>query len=124
MAVESTETTEPCQALGRNHAEPVQRGVEPGHVVALRREEHVAVRAVEPDLRDVQLRVQEVHDDVERAEARAEVPRPRTLHRDERVQPADVRDQRQTRVGVAVSRADAVDRALLDERKLRHGERR
>ena len=65
-----------------------------------------------------------MHDDVERAEARPEVPGAGALDGDERVQPADVGDQRQARVGVAVGGADAVDALPVDERERRHGERR
>ena len=124
VPVEPAEPAQAREALGRKHAEPVQRRVEPRHVVTLRREEHVALRVVETELRDVQLGVEEMRHDVERAEARPEVPRARPLHRDERVQPADVGDQRQRRVGAGTRRADAVDALPVDERELGHGERR
>ncbi len=124
MAVEPAEPAQPREPLRRDDAEPVQRGVQPGHVVALRREEHVAIGTVETDVGDVQLRVQEVHDDVEGAEARPEVPRACALDGDECVQPADVGDQRQRRIGVTVRRENAVDALPVDKRERRHGERR
>ena len=124
MTVEPAEAAEPRQPVGRQHAQAVERGVEAGHVMALRGEEDVAIGIVEAELGDVQLRVEEVHDDVERAEARAEMPGPGALHGDERVQPADVRDECKPRVGVAVRGADAVDAVPSDERELHHAERR
>ena len=120
MPVEATEPAKPREPLGRKHAEPVERCVQARHVMALGREEHVAVGIVETDLRDVQLAVEEVDDDVERAEARAEMPGSGTLHRDECVQPADVREKRQAFVGLAVRDANGVDVSLRDERELRH----
>ncbi len=69
-------------------------------------------------------RVEEVSDDVERAEARPEVPRACALHGDERVQPADVRDQREQRIRITVRRQNAVDALLPDERERCHDERR
>ena len=109
MPVEATESAKPCEPLGREHAEPVERRVQARHVVALGREEHVAVGIVETDLRDVQLAVEEVDDDVERTEARAEMPGSGTLHGDERVQPADVREKREACISIAVRGADAID---------------
>ena len=99
MAVEPAEPPQPREPLRREHAEPVQRRVQARHVVALRREEDVPVGIVEAELRDVQLLVEQVHDDVERAEARAEMARTGALDGDERVQPADVREQRESCVG-------------------------
>ena len=122
MPVEATEPAKPREPLGRKHAEPVERCIQTWHVVALRREEHVAVRIVETDLRDVQLAVEQVDDDVERTEARAEMPGSGTLHRDERVQPADGREKRQSFVGLAVRGANGVDVSFRDERELRHAE--
>ena len=60
MPVEPAEPAEPGEPLGREDAEPVQRRVQAGHVVALRGEEDVAVRVVEAELGDVQLRVEEM----------------------------------------------------------------
>ena len=117
VPVEAAEAPKPCQTVGRNHAEPVQRRVQARHVVALGGEEHVATRIVEADLDDVQLGVEEVSDDVERAEARPEVPRACALHGDERVQPADVCDQREQRIRITVRRPNAVDALLPDERE-------
>ena len=44
MPVEPAEPAQPREPLGREHAEPVERRVQARHVVALRREEDVAVR--------------------------------------------------------------------------------
>ena len=44
VAVEAAQPPEPEEPLGRDDAQPVERGVETGDVVALGREEHVAVR--------------------------------------------------------------------------------
>ncbi len=93
----------------------------PGHVVALRREEDVAVGIVEPALGDVQLLEQEVRDDVERAERGAEVARAGALHGDERVQPARVGEQRQLRVGVDLGGAESIELRLRDEAQVGHG---
>ena len=65
MAVEPPEPPEAEEALGRDHAERVERGVQAGDVVPLGREEHVAVRRVEPDLGHVQLLPEKVDDEVE-----------------------------------------------------------
>ena len=99
VPVEPAEAPQPEQTLARDDAEREERRVQPGHVVALRREEDVAVGIVEAALGDVQLLEQQVRDDVERAERGAEVPRAGTLHGDEGVQPARVREQRQPGVG-------------------------
>ena len=95
MAVEPAEAAEPQQPLRRDHAERVQRRVEAGDVVALRREEDVAVRIVPAELGDVELAPEQVHDDVQRAEARAEMSRAGALDRDERVRAAHVGEQRE-----------------------------
>ena len=124
MAVEAAEPSQPDEPLGGENAEPVERGVQARNVVALRREEDVALGVVEPELGDVQLRVQEMDDDVERTEARAQVPRSRPLDRDEGVQAADVGDQREPRVRVAVRCAEPIDVRLGNEGKLRHAARR
>ena len=50
MPVEAAEPAKPREPLGRKHAEPVERRVQARHVVALGREEHVAVGIVEADL--------------------------------------------------------------------------
>ncbi len=74
VAVEAAEPPEPQEPLRRDHAQRVERRVQPGDVVPLRGEEHVAIGRVEPELDDVQLLPQQVGHDVERAERRAEVP--------------------------------------------------
>ena len=51
-------------------------------------------------------------------------PDPGALHRDERVQAADVREKREACVGLAVRGAYGVDVRLRDERELRHAGRR
>ena len=51
VAVEAAEPAQPQEPLARDHAEREQRRVEPGHVVALRREEDVPIGFVEADLR-------------------------------------------------------------------------
>ncbi len=89
--------------------------------MALRGEEDVALRVVEAELADVQLLVEKVHHDVEGAEARAEVPRASALDGDERVEPAHVRQQRETGIRLRVRRvANAVELGLGNEREVRH----
>ena len=66
-------------AARRDHADRVERCVEARHVVTLGREEDVAIRRVEPDVEDVQLLPEQVRDEVERAERRADMPRPARL---------------------------------------------
>ncbi len=78
---------------------------------------------VEAELRDIELVVEQVDDHVQRAEARAEMPRSGLLDGDEGVQTTDVREQGETQVGFAVRAADTVDVVLRDERE-RHAERR
>ncbi len=46
------------------------------------------------------------------------------LHGDERVEPADVGEERETRVRGAARGASAVDALPLDERELHHARRR
>ena len=99
VPVEPTEAAQAQQALRRNDPEPVQRSVEARHIVSLRREENVAIRMLPPELRDVQLPPEEMDDDVECAEARAEVPRPGALDGDERIRTAHVGDQREVIAG-------------------------
>ena len=121
MTVEAAEPAEAEQLLLRQDAEPVQRGVEAGDVVALRGEEDVALRVVEAELADVQLLVEEVHHDVEGAEARAEMPRAGALDGDERVEPAHVREQREAGIRIRAGRAaNAVELGLGNEREVRH----
>ena len=108
MPVEPAQAAEAKQALARDDAEREERGIQARHVVALGREEDVAVGIVESALDDVQLVEQELRDDVERAERRAEVTGAGALHRDERVQPAGIGKERQLRVGVDVGGAYAV----------------
>ena len=97
-----------------------ERRVQPGHVVALGREEDVAVRIVEAALGDVQLVEEKVRDDVERAERRAEVPRAGALDGDERVQPACIGEQREPGVVIDVGAAKSVELWLGDEAQIRH----
>ncbi len=124
VAVEPAQPAQPREPLRRDDAETVERRVETGHVVSLRGEEHVAVGALEAHVGDVQLLVEELNDDVERAEARAEMPGAGLLDGNEGVQAADVGEQREARVGIAGRGADRVDVALRDERELRHAGRR
>ena len=111
VTVEAAEPAEPQQALGRDHAERVERCVEARDVVALGREEDVAVGGVEADLGDVQVLPEEVDDEVERAEGRAEMPGAGALDRGERVQPAHVREEREPGVGVERGGRDALELA-------------
>ena len=85
VTVEAAEPAEPQQPLGRDHAERVERCVEARDVMALGREEDVAVGGVEADLGDVEVLPEEVGDEVEGAEGRAEMPGAGPLDRDERV---------------------------------------
>ena len=87
------------QSLRRDHAECMQRCVEAGDVVALRGEEDVAVRMLPAELSDVELAPEQVDDDVERAEARAEMSGAGALDRDERVGAAHVGEQTQIVAG-------------------------
>ena len=120
VPVQPAESPQPQQPLPRHDAEGVERRVQAGHVVALGREEDVAVRIVEAALGDVQLVEQEVGDDVERAERRAQVPRPGALHGDKGVQPACVGEQREPGVGIDVGSAETVQLGLGDEVQIRH----
>src|SRR5438445_12216609 len=70
---------------------------------------------VEADLRGVELGVEQVDDDVHRAEARAEVPRAGELDRGESVSTAHVGDQRQV-----VARALELELLAWDDRQF-HG---
>ena len=89
---------QPQQLLRRHDPERVEHRVQPRHVVALRREVHVAVGVVEAELRGVQLLVEQEDDDVHRAEARAEMARARPLDRGQRVEPAHVGDHVEPRL--------------------------
>ena len=121
VAVETAEPTQSEELLLRDHAEPVQRRVETRDVVPLRGEEDVALRIVEAELGDVELLVEQVHEDVQRAEARPEMPRARALDRDEGVQAAHVRNERKTGVRVDVARVPhAVELGSGDQGQLRH----
>jgi hypothetical protein len=124
MAIEPAQPPEARESLRRDRAQAVERRVQARHVVALRREEDVPIGMVEPELADVQVLVEEVDDNVEGAEARPEVPRACLLDRDQRVQPADVREQREPSADIVPGCADAVDIALRDECQLLHAERR
>ena len=120
MAVETTEPAEPQQTLTRNHAERVERRVEAGHVVTLRGEVHVAIDGVPPDRGGVQLLEEEQRNDVHRAERRAEVTRPRTLDRDESVEPARVCEEREAVVARDVSFANSIELGLGRQVQIRH----
>ena len=120
VPVEAAEPTQLQQTLVGQDAERMERGVEPGDVVALRREEDVAVGVVPAELGHVQLAEEEVRDQVERAEARAEVPGAGALDRDERVRAAHVGEQRERGV-VGATRADAIELGAGDQAELRHG---
>ena len=97
MAVEPAEPAQPQQLLRRDDAERVEDRVQARHVVALRREVHVAVGVVEAELGDVQLLVEQEDDDVHRAEARAEVAGAGALDGGQRVEPAHVGDHGEAR---------------------------
>ena len=86
----------------------LERRVEPRHVVALRREEDVALGSSNPRSATSSSSNRRWTTDVEGAEGRAEVARPCTLHGHERVQAARVREQRELRVGVDVRRTQAI----------------
>src|SRR3970040_1811758 len=118
MAVETAVAPQAQEPLPGNHAEREEGGVEPGRVVALRREVDVPVRVLPAERGRVQLLEEEEGDDVHRAEARAEVPRHRALDGEKRVQPAYVREQRDPLVGRSVRRSDAVEGALRDQLQL------
>ena len=118
VTVEPAEPPQAQEALGGDDAERVQRGVQPRHVVPFRGEEDVAIRVVPADLGDVQLAPQEVHHDVERAEARADVPGTGALDRDQRVRAAHVRDQREVIAGAPELLAR--DQLQLDHRVRRY----
>ena len=121
VAVETAEPAQAQQPLGRDHAERVEGGVEPGHVVPLRGEEHVAVGRVEAELRDVQLLPEQMGDEVERAERGAEVPGAGALDRDERVRAAHVGEEREALVRVEAGRRDARELARGNQLESRHG---
>ena len=91
-----------------------------GDVVALRREEDVAVGAVEAQLADVELFEQEVGDDVERAEARAEMAGSSTLHGDQGVQAAHVRYEGEALVATVVAVGHRPDRLGGYQRQVGH----
>ena len=115
VTVEAAEAAQLQEPLARDHAERVERGVQPRHVVSLRGEVDVAVGIVPADGGRVQLLEEEERDDVHRAEGRAEVPRARALDRNERVEPADVRDQREPVVGRNVRGADPIELGFRNE---------
>src|SRR5439155_14311227 len=99
VTVEPAEPPEAQQAVRRDHAECVQRGVEAGGVVTLRGEEDVSIRVTPAQLRDVQLPPEQVDDYVEGAEARAEVSGTCALDRHERICAAHVGEQPQVAAG-------------------------
>src|SRR5262249_3911128 len=120
MPVEAAEATEREQLLARKDPEGVEDRVEAGDVMALGGEEDVALRVVPADLRGVQPLEEEMDEEVERAEGRAEVPRARTLDGDESVQPAHVAEQSEAFVRLDLGRPHAVELALRDELEHRH----
>ncbi len=124
MAVEPAETAQPQQALTRNHAERVERGVQAGHVVTLRGEVHVAIDGVPPDRRGVQLLEQKKRDDVHRAERRSEVTRARALDGDESVEPARVGDDPEAFVARDVSAPNPIELGPWRQAEIRHERRR
>ena len=73
VPVEPVQPPETQELLGGHDAERLEDGVEPGHVVALRREVHIAVRVVEAELHGVQVLVEQEDDDVHSTEARAKM---------------------------------------------------
>ena len=122
VAVEPAEPSQPEQPLRRDDAERMQGRIQAWHVVALRREEDVPLRIVPADFRDVELAPQEVHDDVQRAERRADVTRACALDGREGVQAAHVGEQRQR--PLAVGRGGACELFARDEHELRQPARR
>ena len=114
VAVEPAEAPQPQQPVGGDHAERMQRRVQPRHVMPLGGEEDVAVRVLEADRGRVQLGEEEVRDDVERAEAGAEMTRARAFHRHERVETAHVRQEREPHVVVPARAAHRVERATRE----------
>ena len=120
LAIEDTPDSVRLDLSGEGGEVLLQRRGEARDVVALGGEEDVAVRVVPAQPGHVQLAEEEVRDEVERAEARAEVPRAGALHGDQRVRPAHVREQRERGV-VAAARADAVELGARDQAELRHG---
>ncbi len=117
VPVEPAESPQAQQPLGRHDPERVQRRVETGHVVPLRGEEDVPAGIVEADRDGVELGVEEVHDDVQRAEARAEVAGAGALDGDERVRATHVGQQREPLVARGVCR-DALEGRARDEDEL------
>ncbi len=113
--------TETQQALGRHEPESVERRVEPGDVVSLGREEHVAAWMVEPERDRVHLLVEQVHDDVEGAEARAEMARACPLDRNERIRATHVGEERETLVAIDARGGDTRERRRRYEHELDHG---
>src|SRR5580765_8849271 len=89
----------------------MQRRIEARNVVALRREEDVAVGILPPQPGSVELLEEQVDDEVERAERGAEVPRTCALHGGEGVCAAHVGDQR--KIGLPL--AYAVELGLRDQ---------
>ena len=120
MPVEAAEAAQAEQPLLRHDTQREECRVQAGDVVALGREEDVAVRIVEAALGDVQLVEEKVRDDVERAERRPEMPRACALHGDERVQPAHIGEQREPGVLIDVGASKSVEFGLGDEAQIRH----
>ena len=120
MPVEAAEAAQAEQPVLRHDTQREECRVQPRDVVALRREEDVAVGIVEAALGNVQLVEEKVRDDVERAERRAEVPRAGALDGDERVQPAHIGEQREPGVLIDVGASKSVEFWLGDEAQIRH----
>ena len=99
VSVQPSETPQAQQPLGGNDAERVQRRVEARYVVPLRGEEHIAIWMIPTELGHVELAPQQIDDDVERAEARAEMSRAGALDGNERIRATHVRDERQIVAG-------------------------
>ena len=120
VPVEAAESAQLQEPLAGDHAEAVEGRVQPGHVVPLRREVDIAVGIVPADVGGVQLLEEQERNDVHRAEGRAEMPRSRPLDRDERVQPAHVRDKCQAVVCRHLCCPDTIELGFRDEGEVGH----
>ena len=120
MTVEPTEPAQPQQPLARDHAERVERRVEPWHVVPLRGEVHVAIGEAQPTA--------DVFSSSKRRNAttsialkrRAEMTRAGALHGDERVQPAHVGEKRESVVRGEVGGPDPIELGLRRQAQVGH----
>ena len=120
MPVEAAEAAQAEQPFLRHDTQREECRVQPRDVVALGREEDVAVGVVEAALGNVQLVEEKVRDDVERAERGAEVPRAGALDGHERVQAAHIGEQREPGVLIDVGASKSVEFWLGDEAQIRH----